>query len=370
MAVPIKTIDILTELRNRLEPAYLLYLFLRYPPQGFRTQLLSGGQPAFSASFNLLTTMDPADRRRIERLPLQRLWSSLLVFKTLFVGSTVSEFVPLAADLDAEAMAAFLVQESRKNYPLVIVKDLPQPCPLMVPSDAATSQSLFDKLEKYGFIGVAGQALAYVPVDYASLDDYLARFSRARRKDFRRKLRVMSSLKVEVLCAGDQDFYDEAMLERYYAMYVQVYAQSDIHFDRLDKGFFRALLQEADDSLRFVTYRTQDGELVGYNICFVVNDMLVDKYIGFDYPAATSYNLYFVSWFYNLEYARQAGLKYYIAGWTDPQVKAYLGAQFVMTRHAVYIRNPLLRGLLKHFRRYFESDTNWHQQESAKDHTA
>ena len=35
-------------------------------------------------------------------------------------------------------------------------------------------------------------------------------------------------------------------------------------------------------------------------------------------------NLYFVSWMVNLEYALERGLRHYIAGWTDPGVKALL----------------------------------------------
>lgn len=58
----------------------------------------------------------------------------------------------------------------------------------------------------------------------------------------------------------------------------------------------------------------------------------------------------------NLEYALQHGLKHYIAGWTDPEVKASLGAKFTFTRHAVYIRSPLLRTLIRRFSNSFEGD--------------
>jgi len=50
------------------------------------------------------------------------------------------------------------------------------------------------------------------------------------------------------------------------------------------------------------------------------------------------------------------GLRHYIAGWTDPEIKRYLGAKFTFTRHAVYVRNPLLRAILRRFSSAFESD--------------
>ena len=50
------------------------------------------------------------------------------------------------------------------------------------------------------------------------------------------------------------------------------------------------------------------------------------------------------------------GLRFYVAGWTDPEVKAGLGARFTFTRHLVWVRNPILRRILYMFRHWFESD--------------
>jgi len=99
--------------------------------------------------------------------------------------------------------------------------------------------------------------------------------------------------------------------------------------------------------------------MIGWNLCFVVGEALVDKYVGFSYPAAREQNLYFVSWMHNLEYARQHELCCYIAGWTDPQIKAYLGARFTFTRHAVRPRSRVLRAALRRLSGHFESDRNW-----------
>ena len=90
--------------------------------------------------------------------------------------------------------------------------------------------------------------------------------------------------------------------------------------------------------------------------------MLLDKYMGLAYPQAHDYNLYVVSWFHNLDYARKQGLTHYVAGWTDPEIKRNLGAYFTFTQHAVYVRNPLLRLALKPFKRFFEADAQWRPQ--------
>ena len=108
-----------------------------------------------------------------------------------------------------------------------------------------------------------------------------------------------------------------------------------------------------------------EGTMIGWNICFVVDGKLIDKYVGFVYPAARENNLYFTSWFHNLAWARERGLTHYVAGWTDPEIKSYLGARFTLTRHAIYLRNPLLRALARRLGRFFESDSQWATHEQA-----
>lgn len=128
-----------------------------------------------------------------------------------------------------------------------------------------------------------------------------------------------------------------------------------MHFDELSRGFFAALLRDGASGGIVFEYR-HAGELIGWNLCFEHGGQLIDKYIGFAYPQAREHNLYFVSWIVNLEHALARGLSHYVAGWTDPEVKAQLGARFTFTRHAVYIRNPLLRALGRRFSHLFESD--------------
>lgn len=154
---------------------------------------------------------------------------------------------------------------------------------------------------------------------------------------------------------GDARFGSLDVLEELYGLYLGVYGQSEIHFDLLTRDFFAGLLQSREIGGVVFCYR-HDGELVGYNICLEHGGMLIDKYIGLRYPQARELDLYFVSWFVNLEHALGRGLRFYVAGWTDPEVKASLGARFTFTRHLVWVRNPILRRILYMFRHWFESD--------------
>lgn len=345
-------------LHNLLEPARLIQHFQECPPEGFSTVRLTGDTPAFCTRFDLLTTMEPALRRKLEALPLSRWWRRLLHPNTCFVGTTVSEYALLPDTIHPEVLVRGLLADMGKRYPFLIIKDIPTDAVLVGDVACAYSRRLAEVCSAAGFVLVDGQALAYVTMDFESTDEYLMRLSRARRKDLRRKLKSRSELKIETLPTGDVRFQDEALLAEFYALYLNVYRQSEIHFDLLTAGFFRALLQDHDSHGVVFVYRA-GGDLIGYNICFVENGMLIDKYVGFAYPQARDYNLYTVSWFHNLDYARAQGCRLYVAGWTDPEIKRNLGARFTLTRHAVYVRNPVLRWLLVRFRRFFESDTQW-----------
>lgn len=348
-----------TGLLNLVEPHYLVQTFLNNPPYAFKPVSLSCGAdsfPAFLADFSLITTMEGKAKKILASVPFL---DRLLRFPSLFIGTTATEYANYPDLRDYKELIATCLQEIRKTRAsLLIVKDLPDKSPFLSETENLKSELLLKQCQEAGFMIVEGQALAYVPLDVSSVDEYMKRLSKSRRKEFRKKLKESSHVEVEVLNCGASEFFDEAFLDLLYRMYLEVFAQSEIHFDKLTKNYFRELLQSPACGGRVFCYKA-DGRLIGYNICFVENNCLVDKYVGFVYPEARRNNLYFLSWFYNIDYAIKHGLSFYIAGWTDPAVKAALGARFTMTRHAVYIANPLLRSILTPLKHLFESDSIW-----------
>jgi hypothetical protein len=345
---------------NLVEPAHLISLFVEHPPRGFRPCAIgttASRLVGFVTDFDLTTTLDPPLRARIAKAPIPRRLRALARRKTLFGGTTISEYLPLPSAADPrEIVAEALEAMRREQASLVIFKDIPRESPLLSARENAGAAAFREACRDGGFEIVSGQALAYVPIDFASEWAFLQRVSAARRKDLRRKLRHRASLEIEALATGDAAFDDESFIAELYRLYRNVYRQSLLQFDELSDGFLRALLR-TKGGIVFL-YRRK-GELIGYNLCFVHRDRLVDKYVGFLYPQARSASLYFVSWFHNLEWARRHGLRDYVAGWTDPEVKRALGASFTFTDHAVYAGNRGLRWLLRRLRPLFEADSAW-----------
>lgn len=340
-------------MRNLIEQEEYQKLFFEHPPSGIDVDPPMDGLPSFRMDFDLLTTFDPKMARRLRAVPFLPRMSRL---KTRFVGTTITEYAPLPDALSAKDLVRLVLDRCAKQ-PLTIIKDIPLESPLLSAVENEYARELTQAAQEKGFIAVEGQALAYVPMDFKTVDEYLRMLSPGRRKDLRRKMRDGGSLEVTVTKLGDSRFKDEKLLDRYYAMFKVVYDQSDIHFDLPSRNFFRALLSGMGGEGVVVEYRA-DGLLAGYNVCLVYNGMLIDKYIGFDYPLARKYGLYFFSWLFNLQYALDSGLRTYVAGWTDPEVKKGLGASFTFTRHLVWIKNPALRALARPFKRFFENDRN------------
>lgn len=343
---------------NLIEPQALLRHATAHPPLGLQPLAGGGAAPAFAAPLDLLTSAEATLRRRVQAWPGYRWWSRLLRWPAAFVGSTVTEYLPLPRGADVDVLPAVWRRGLRAGQRLVVAKDIPTASPWLSLSDNARADALAEACERDGWIVLEGQALAFVPIDFADTTEYLQRLSSSRRKDLKRKLKSRARLDVRRIATGSAAFADEATVDAYHALYTQVYAQSEVHFDQLSRGYIAALLRDGGNGGIVFEYRLQDGgALVGWNLCFEHGGLLIDKTIGMAYPLAREVDLYFVSWFVNLEHALAQGCTHYVAGWTDPEVKAQLGARFTFTRHAVYVCNPLLRLLLKPLKPLFEGDS-------------
>lgn len=345
---------------NLLEPESLANAFLTEPPEGFEIVSIDvDGKTlcGFIAELDLFTTADGKVKRFYEKHKglLPDFIQKLLKPKVLFIGTTVTEYALFPYSINTDSMRERLISKLHDSgLQFLIIKDVPSMSPLLSEKENEFSSGVLTQLRDNGFFVLYGQALSYVPIDFSSTDEYMNRLSRSRRKDLRRKLRSISDITIDQLKAGDE-FFTEKNIDTLYGLYLNVYNRSDIHFDKLTRPFFKKIFEDKTGSGIVFLYRHHE-KIIGFNLCFLFRGCLVDKYVGFLYPDSHDFNLYFVSWFYNLDFCVRNNLKTFIAGWTDPEIKSYLGATFTYTSHAVYIKNPALRFVLGRFKSVFESD--------------
>lgn len=340
---------------SALEPASLVRQFVDHPPEGFEASLTAQGIPVFVTDYDLMTTLDEAVSGRVRKLPGYPSWQHHLRWKTCFVGCTTTEYLPLPHASAEETVAALLGQYGRRCR-LLVMKDIAVESPLLDARANRSSAALVTALQRNGFVLLEGMPLAWLAIDFQSIDEYLQRLSSSRRKDMRRKLKAREGLDIRCAETGDAWFSAESIAQCY-DLYLSVHAQSEVHFDLLSRQFFDALLRDRSSGGRMFLYFAQE-QLIGWNLCYVYEGKLVDKYIGLRYPQARQFNLYFVSWVHNLQYALDEGLSHYVAGWTDSRIKRQLGATVTSTWHAVWVRNGVLRPLLRRCARFFQKEAD------------
>jgi len=347
--------------QNSLEPKSIIHAFVNYPPENFTINeaLLTGSSIiSFFADFNLLTTLEDKAKKSVDSLNRFRFFrylvKKLLTPRTLFVGTSISEYCLLPESHHYPELAErILGSYQQSNTPLLIVKDIPCNSPLLSASENANAASFITLLEEKGLILVTGQALAYMDIDFPSFDAYLMTLSGSRRTDFRRKLKLATELARIEVKTGDA-FFSDAVVEQLYQQYLNVFERNDIHFDKLSVDFFKQVFQRTDDGYVYI-YHYQD-KLVGFNLCYILGDMFVDKYIGTSDPEGRTLSLFYNMKFDNIKLCLKMDLKKYVVGYTSPGAKASLGCKFTYTYHAVYIRNPILRFLLNKLKPFFEGD--------------
>lgn len=340
------------ELINGLDCPEVQACFLAHPPKDFDV-LSTAPMPVFRAGFDLLSALDDDIGAKARRLPGYDGWSRWLKLRVAFVGSPVTEYAPLPQGISAFHLARKLRGEWGRRHAMTVVKDLPQASPLLSQADNQRAEAIMQACCSQGFFAVEGMPLAYVPIDFSDVNTYLGRLPKSARRYVQRRLRTRDQMTVKRIPTGAA-FADEALVAAYHALYLEVQDNSDIAFDCLPLSFFAALLRcENSGGFVFEYRHGETGKLLGWNLCFEVGGRLVDKYVGLSYPDAREMNLYFVSWIVNLEYALERGLTQYVAGVAAAEVKAMLGASFTPTRHAVYVRNPVLRFFMRRFAHWF-----------------
>ena len=150
---------------------------------------------------------------------------------------------PLPKGLEPGALRTASASAVPPGNPLPIVKDVPEVSRCCAGTTRPPCGWPGLRRTK-GFIVVEGQALAYVPIDFSSTDDYLSRLSKSRRKNLRRKLKSRERLDIEAVPLGDARFGSLDVLEEAVRPLPRRLRPERNPFRPADAGFLRGLLQK------------------------------------------------------------------------------------------------------------------------------
>jgi len=287
--------------------------------------------PLFTLSYRLDTSLQGPLRHLTNRIA--RFNDRLLRLDLLGFGSALAErchigFDPALRDDDKQALFITMLDAvdayARQNkIGLVVVKDLA----------LGEKEVMAPVLAQHGFAEVASLPVAVLDVPETE-EAWFAALSSSTRKDIRRKLKGSDRVAITRVHG-----LSEALASEIAALYEETRAQSAFDYDELETlpdDYFLKVSQALGPRAQFMLYRI-DGVLAAFNLLFVEQHRVIDKFLGMRYPLARSHDLYAISWVTNLRYALETGARLLQTGQTAYAAKLRYGSRlepsFIYFRH-------------------------------------
>lgn len=230
-----------------------------------------------------------------------KVFPSLARRRTLFVGSPCADEGWVGVEEGADRAAAVLAvhdavdaEARRRRIPMVVWKDVPL-CD-KANLDRVRGQRRLFALPSYP------NALVRFPG--GGKDGYFASLKGSRRHQLKKKLRTSHQhfqATTEVLQAPDA-----ARLDEIHALFCNTFDRAEEKFERLNRRFFELLA--AEPNVHFIVLReAAHGQAVAMMMCFEIGELVINKFVGFDYSRPKEWLLYFRLWEAALDWALSRG---------------------------------------------------------------
>lgn len=309
---------------------------------------LVAAMPGFLSQYALDTTLE-AGRLRTLIGKIRRFWPRFLTLALACLGSPCTEagHVGVHPQINDDQYAlvfetllsAFETYARLRKCAMTALKDIPK-----------TTFSVFSEtISKHGYAGLDGMPTAWLSIDFDSVESYFTRLSAATRKDMRRKLRAREKVRVE------QRHDYGAHLPRIMELYQATRARSEWQFEDLTPAYFTGILETMPEGA-FCSMYFVDDELLAANLMVHDGQTLIDKFFCMDDVKGKPYNLYYLSWFENIQHCLDHGLTRYQSGQAYYTNKVRLGSQ--LTANGMYFRhrNGLVQKALQAVAPYLSPD--------------
>lgn len=289
--------------------------------------------PMFFTTYALDTTLGDVGRRMVAGV--RRVFPDLLSLPLACLGSPCTEMLPLGFSPEAGPgrqpallrmlLDAFEVEAGRGGAHLMGVKDVP-----------ACQAPLWDAVAgARGYRGIAGLPVASLDIAFHTLEAYMATLSPGTRKDMRRKLRNRAKVRLE--WRHDLD----GVLDQTMALYRQTRDRADMQFEDLTPDYFSGVSTAMGERAVYGLYWS-GNDLLAVNMLLRGDDILTDKFFVMDGERGRALDLYFLSWFNNIDYCLEANLARYQSGAAAYDIKLRLGSTLIGTSLYFRHRNRLM----------------------------
>lgn len=265
-----------------------------------------------------------------------KLWRGLSHQRTLFIGSPCSDegWVGTLPGVDRrQALLAVYdatqAEAHRRKAPMVAWKDVPQ-------AGKADMEWLMGQRKAYALPSYPNALIAFAS---PRKEDYFAALKGTRRHQLKKKIKL-SNQRVQVTVETLQN-PSSAVLDEVFGLFTQTFDRAEVKFERLNRRFFENIASEPES--HFLLLREESsGELIAFMLCLVTGDLVINKFIGFDYSRPKDWLLYFRLWDAVLDWSLARGAKGIQSGQTCYQPKIEQGHSLMPLFNYGRHKNPLM----------------------------
>jgi len=268
---------------------------------------------------------------------IRRILPGLLKIKTLEIGSPVGLglTISISPHIKREYLSSIvnlLKKYARQNrIKVILVRDFKE--------GKAPIESI---LSKAGFKCVPNLPDSIMKIEWGSFEEYLSCLKKNYRRQARKKIRKKDDQGIRTLISNEIGDLNRA---KGYAELVKNVTERAVEYARESIGeqYHVAMFNNLKGSSYWLQYYDDDDELVAFVHFIVYKGTMMLQYVGMDYEISRDALLYFNSYYDQIKFAIENGIKSIEAGITTYRTKSELGFSLYPQRMYVWHKNPLLR---------------------------
>lgn len=267
---------------------------------------------------------------------VRRIIPGFLTAKTLEIGTPVSVGITVSISPQVNREQIFSIIELLKRYSrqnqikAILIRDFRE-----------GKTSLESVLSKSGFKCIPNLADSLLKIEWGSFEEYLASLKSRYRQHARMRMRKKETAGIRTALLNSRDGLINA--EDYARLFRNVADRSE-EYERefIGEQYHTAMFDNLKDHNYWLQY-FKDDELAAFAHFIVYKENMIIQYVGMDYEISREALLYFNSFYDQIKFAIDNGIKSIEAGITTYRTKSELGFSIYPQRMYVWYNNPLLR---------------------------